>query len=323
MIKLSIVSALYNSEKYIAKCLDSILNQDIPQTDYEIILVNDGSPDKSCEIAESYAQKHKNIRVITQKNQGPGVARNTGMKEAQGKYLTIIDPDDYLQENIYKNLLQRMETDDLDMLRFGFTMVDEEYNILPMPKGAKNTADYSEEVVDGKVFLSKKLGYACFVWANIYKTSLINENKVYFQPGFYIDDTEWLPRVLMCAKRVSSVKIPAYFYLQRRGSLMNTTAASVGKKLEGCFTAIELMSEESKNQPDKNVKKWYRGLNSVIVIGVLSIISSIEKEKKEFYLKRLLNYKLFPLSYYNHSNHLRIKIAIANISLKLYFKIFS
>ena len=321
MIKLSIITTVYNSANYLEKCLNSLLNQDIPFTDYEIIVVDDGSPDNSAELARSYAEHYPNIRIISHENRGTGEARNTGIKTAKGKYLVIIDPDDYVQPNVYKNLFEKMESGKLDMLRFGYKLVDSEYKELPMPKGAKNTIDYQDSMVDGKTFLAKRLGYACFVWSYIYRTEILQRNQLYFRPRFYIDDTEWLPRVLLCVERITSIQTQVVYYVQHAGSLMNTNAEiATLKKLEGCFTAIEMLQSEFKKHTDKKVKNWYKGMISVLVMGSLQVITSLNTNKSD-YLYRLKRMCLFPLSYYRQSQYLKIKIFLVNISPELYCKL--
>lgn len=320
MIQLSIIVPLYNSEKYIRKCLDSLLDQDIAHSDYEIVLVDDGSPDSSAQIATSYIQLNPSIRLISHENRGTGEARNSGIKAAKGKYLVMIDPDDYVQSRVYKELLEKIESEKLDMLRFAYTLVDSEYNELPMPKGARNTIDYQDSIVDGKTFLATRLGYACFVWSYIYRTEILQSNQLYFRPRFYIDDTEWLPRVLLCVKRITSIQTQVVYYVQHAGSLMNTnTIASTLKKLEGCFAVLEMLMDELRKQEDKRVRSWYRGMISVLVIGTLQIISTLDIDRR-IYLNKLKAFKLFPLSYYRHSSRLKLKILMANFSSELYCK---
>ena len=320
MILLSIIVPLYNSEKYIRKCMDSLLNQDIAHTDYEIILVDDGSPDSSAEIALSYTKLYTTVRLISHENRGTGEARNSGIRAAKGRYLVMIDPDDYVQPVVFKDLIVKMESENLDILRFNYKLVDELYNELPMPKGAKNMADYNGTIVDGNTFLSTRLGYACFVWSYIYRTQILQENQLYYKPRFYIDDTEWLPRVLLSAKRVTSIQTQVVYYVQHAGSLMNTNVkAATLRKLEGCYTALEMLTEELTKQTDNRVRKWYKGMISVIVIGSLQIIETVNENKSES-IKKLRKMNLFPLSFYRHSRHLRLKIFLANLSPELYCK---
>ena len=98
MKKLSVIIPLYNSAKWLPKCLDSVLDQDVPLDELEVICVNDGSPDNSEQVALQYKEKYPDtIVVISQENQGPSGARNNGMKHATGKYLCFVDPDDYVE----------------------------------------------------------------------------------------------------------------------------------------------------------------------------------------------------------------------------------
>ncbi len=177
-----------------------------------------------------------------------------------------------------------------------------------------NTADYNDEIVDGKIFLSKKLSYACYVWAFIYKTSLIKDNKLYYQQGFYIDDTEWLPRVLCHAKRVTSVDTQVLFYLQHDGSLINTQGIPAAKKkLDALFKGIEMIQMQSVNQSNRNVNKWYAGMCSVFVLSILNIISTYFYPERNIYFSKLKAYKILHLSGYRHSTRVRLKITFVNI----------
>ena len=131
MKKLSYIIPLYNSAQWLKKCLYSVLNQDIPESEVEIICVNDGSPDNSAELAREIAKEHPSIVVIDQENKGPSGARNNAMRHATGKYLCFVDPDDYVEPNVYGGLIKQMEEQQLDMLRFDYRVVNEYYEILP------------------------------------------------------------------------------------------------------------------------------------------------------------------------------------------------
>ena len=109
MKTLSFIIPLYNSAQWLQKCLYSVLNQDIPESEMEIICINDGSPDDSADIAREIAKEHPSIIVIDQENQGPSGARNNGMRRATGKYLCFVDPDDFVEPNVYGGLIRQME----------------------------------------------------------------------------------------------------------------------------------------------------------------------------------------------------------------------
>ncbi|MGL4253948.1 MAG: glycosyltransferase, partial [Fusobacteriaceae bacterium] len=115
---LSVVVPMYNVEEYILRCLESLQKQDIPEEQYEIILIDDGSRDRTVEYAKEFSQNHKNIRIISQKNGGASVARNRGIDEARGKYIWFVDADDYVLENRFGILLEKAIGNDLDILSF-------------------------------------------------------------------------------------------------------------------------------------------------------------------------------------------------------------
>ena len=118
-LSLSIIIPMYNVEKYVEKCILSLEDQDIPKVDYEIICVNDGSPDKSQQIVEKLQQKFSNIILINQVNQGVSVARNIGIKRANGKYILFVDPDDALQKKCLKSLLKYATKNLYEVVYFG------------------------------------------------------------------------------------------------------------------------------------------------------------------------------------------------------------
>ena len=119
--RLSIVIPFYNVEKHIAECLDSVYNQDIPEDEYEVICVNDASPDHSRDIVLEYRKKHSNLILIEHEvNKKLGAARNTGRRVARGKYLWNVDSDDMIAPNCMKEMLETCEENDLDLLLFCF-----------------------------------------------------------------------------------------------------------------------------------------------------------------------------------------------------------
>ena len=194
------------------KCMGTLLHQDLDPNDYEIILVNDGSPDNSLELANQYAEEHSNVHVISYDvNRGLAAARQIGTDAAQGRYLSYVDPDDYIATDSYAVFLERMDRDNLDMLRLNYQMVNENYEPL---FNSDFRHDYSPRIMNGKDFLNKRLGNACFVWAFIYRTAFIKESGVRFREGDYFDDTVWLPQILRQAKRIDSCDVVHYYYLQ-------------------------------------------------------------------------------------------------------------
>lgn len=316
-MRLSIISTLYKTAAYLPKCVDSLLAQDISSNDYEIILVNDGSPENDLEIAESYAAEYGNIKVVSHPNKGLAGARNTGLSVATGEYLCFVDPDDYIQQNSFGRLLQQMDDEHLDMLRFNYHVVNEEYNEIAKTKDA-NVIDYSPCIMDGRQFLVDRLGYACYVWAFIYRRSIISENQIAFREGDYFDDTVWLPQVCNVAERVNCTDVERYYYLQRENSLVNTMSPdATKKKLDAQLVIIERLTEQ-RTHMDKKVQKWYQGMISKTALSILSTAAISCFEDYDRYIDWLRDYKVFPLWAELSTKEQKLKYCILNISPKLF-----
>ena len=311
---LSIIVPMYNSEAYLPKCLDSLLHQDIPLEDYEIILVNDGSPDGSKALAEDYASRYPNIVVLSQENKGTSGARNTGIRYATGKYIYFVDPDDYILEYSLKDILQKMEEESLDVLRFGYTEVDEEYRPTKSCKHPEQP-DYSSKIIDGYTFMGERLGVACYVWTYLFRLSIIKDNSIYFIEGDYFDDTPWLPKVLALSRRVNSIGWKRHFYLIRNNSLVQSASAkNIQRKIDGQRFLIGEMQKQMGEVQNNDAVRWYKMMISHCVLTLLTLVSLYKFDERWRYLKELNNKKVYPLSFYKHNRVNRIKITLVNIS---------
>ena len=170
---LSVIVPVYNVEKYLSKCVDSLLNQNLLPEEYEIILVDDGSTDRSGDICDEYAMHHSNVKAIHQQNGGLSVARNTGIQVAAGKYVQFVDSDDYLEPNVLKSLVEKMKLEDLDVLRFNYRNVNEQGEEIAPNKDPKRWVSYLSEVCDGLTFLNERLGPACYACQFVVRRTLL------------------------------------------------------------------------------------------------------------------------------------------------------
>lgn len=295
------------------------MNQDIPLKDYEIILVNDGSPDHSKDVAERYALEYPNIVVLSQENKGTSGARNTGLRYATGKYVYFVDPDDYILENSLKEVLQKMEDESLDVLRFGYTEVDEEYRPTKSCKHPEQP-DYSSQIMDGYTFMGERLGIACYVWTFIFRLSLIKENSIYYIEGDYFDDTPWLPQVLSHAQRVDSMDWKRHFYMIRSNSLVQSVSSkSVRRKIEGQEFLIGELQKRRTICSNPHGKNWYGIMIRHCAISLLTLVGLYDYEERGRYLKEMKRWKIFPLSSYRWSGALnKVKLFLINLSPGFY-----
>ena len=209
MPKLSIIVPVYKVEQYIHKCVDSILNQSF--TDFELILVDDGSPDNCGKICDEYAAKDKRVRVIHKENGGVSQARNLGIDEAKGEYISFIDPDDWVDLDMYEKLFSFVDQNELDVACF------EVYEV----KGSKCSASFrfnEDKVMDGQTALK-----------NILVDIIDNSpcNKVYkktvwegvrFPVGRRFEDVATIYKTFHNSAKVSYMKKAFYYYLKREGS---------------------------------------------------------------------------------------------------------
>jgi glycosyltransferase involved in cell wall biosynthesis len=209
--ELSIILPVYNVEPYIERCLLSLEKQDIPTQAYEIICINDGSPDHSRDIILQMAERFSNIRLIEQENKGVSSARNKGIENARGEYLIFIDPDDYVIENRFSSILTTANKNNADVCFLGFTFLDEKGNI-------QNETSYSSLqscVFKGTdaYFLSRGNG-KCDpdrLWAILIRRSLMTQHSLkYLSNVPYLEDGELVTRILALAEKC--VFDPQSFY---------------------------------------------------------------------------------------------------------------
>ena len=315
-MKLSIIVPVYNVEKYLAKCLDSLLRQNIQPADYEIIVVIDGATDNSEKVAQSYADKYPQIILVKQQNLGLSAARNTGISKAKGTYFMFVDSDDYLEPNVLGFLLNKMEVESLDILRFNYQNVNEAYQTIHPYKNPKQFVDYKDEVKDGITFLTENLGFACYAWQFIINKEILIQNQILFKEGIYFEDTEWTPRLLAHAQRVNSVKMVVYNYLLRSGSITNSINEEKQQKvLNDKLLLIDSLLEQQKKQFDT---RWFKGMISATVMSFVSYVALNFYNQRKFYLQALKLKKIFPLNSFHATRRNRIRILLINISPAFY-----
>lgn len=312
-LKLSVVVPIYNVERYIRKCVDSLLQQDLSCDAYEIILVDDGSPDHCGEICDEYANSYSNVKVIHQMNGGLSAARNSGIEEAKGKFVQFVDSDDYLEPNVLKLLVEKMEADNLDILRFNYQNVNERYEVFEPNKVSKPFVDYRDEPCDGMTFLSDRLGFGCYAWQFVILRKLLNDCR--FKEGIYFEDTEWTPRLLRHAIKVTSTDLMVYNYLIREGSITKSVVEKKKRKvLDDKLLLIKSMQQQEEGVGDK---RWFKGIISQTVLSVFGYVCENYYSEKDRYIKDLKIAKVFPLSSFHSTKAAKRKLQLANISPRL------
>ena len=317
-MKLSVIVPLYNSAQWLPKCLDSLLCQDLDESEYEIVCVDDGSPDNSKDLAVSYSTKHPNVKVVSQLNQGTAGARNTGMRHATGKYLCFVDPDDFVEKNVYGGLVKRMEEERLDMLRFNYRIVDEQYREMEKSE-MENRFDYSSQLMNGVDFVANRLDVSCYVWAYMFRASVIKDNGIWCFQGEYIDDTPWLPLVCMKAVRVDLTDQIVYCYYQRTEGLVRATSPeAMKKKIDGVHALIATLQGQLKDVSHDGVRQWYESIIAFCVMSLLSMVALSRYQDSKATVKSLKSMGVFPIHSIPWISSAAKKVSIINVSPQLF-----
>ena len=212
--EISIIIPIYNVEKYLSPCLDSVLNQ--TYKNLEIILVNDGSTDACAEICDSYATTDSRIKIVHQKNGGLSDARNSGLKMVTGDCVGFVDSDDVISVDFYSKMLHTLQDHNADIVECNFMRFSAENEWQSVPAVVDNTTGiYSAEEA---LQLLMKQQLKQIVWNKLYKTTIIKG--LLFEKGRLHEDEFWTYKVFGEAKKIIKIPDILYFYRQQDSSIM-------------------------------------------------------------------------------------------------------
>ena len=268
-MKISLILPVYNVEQYVAQCLVSCINQDIPKTDYEIIVVNDGTKDNSLAIVEEIAKTNNNIIVVSQKNAGLSAARNKGLSFAKGDYIWFIDTDDKIKENCLGSVLKKLYSEELDALGISAVRVID---------GKPIEKIYSYRKPDtntGKEFLRQKL-WLCGAQFTIYKRQFLLDNNLSFMKGVYHEDNEFTPRAYFFAEKVGVLCDILYFFTHNPNSI--TSLVNPKKSYDCVDVAKSLSTFNTKYVDDDLTVSFHNQIALLINNALYNILRSDDKD---------------------------------------------
>lgn len=226
-LKISFIVPVYNVEKYLEKCIESIVNQTIDSK--EIILIDDGSTDKSLDICYKYRKIYNNIKVISKENGGQSSARNMGIGIAVGKYIQFVDADDWIDDRCGEVFYKLCEENNLDMIRGKYHILFEEKNEILEPLDISNFK-YLNKSIESREYFSQCIKEGCYEVTPILgliKREFIIMNKLYFSEGLKMEDHEFTMKLLTKNEKSKVMQVDYDFYTYRRRQNSTTTTACV------------------------------------------------------------------------------------------------
>lgn len=285
MPEISVIIPVYNVEKYLKECLDSVCNQSF--RDIEIICVNDGSTDNSADILNEYAQKDSRINIVTQDNQGLGAARNKGLSKANGKYIYFIDSDDYIDLKALETLYNNALSNDSDVVLFKFQKFDNNNNVHRRGIEFKidkifGDIDYSNFTFTYNDVKRHVLNSAFSACLKLYKKEFLDSfDDFYFTEGINFEDVFFHVKVMLRASRISFVNQSLYYYRSNENSILNSTAN--GFDIFGVIDDVEGFLKEN-NYYDSLEDEFIFFKIAQILLYIISSQSNeyFEHAKKEF-----------------------------------------
>lgn len=302
MIKLSIIIPVYNVEKYIEKCITSLINQTIKEI--EFIFVNDGTPDNSINIIKKYQKNDKRIKLINKENGGQASARNLGLKYAKGEYIAFLDSDDYVKEEMYEKMYNKAKQNDLDIVICNYFLTYKD-KIEEMKNDITNKKE--------KTILPKE--YILLTpspWNKIIKKSYLEKINFTFPEGIIYEDYASIPTLVLNNPKVLYINECLHYYVQSESSTMRNQEYK--KKYEDIFIATKYLYENMINK-GYNEELEYIITYHFLYLGSLNFL----KYKKYQNINKISNdmKKYFPKWYKN-----KLVISNFNKSKILYMKLF-
>lgn len=244
---ISVIIPVYNTEKYLCQCIDSVLAQTL--SDIEVLLIDDGSTDSSGKICDNYAFKDKRVHVTHTPNRGVSHARNKGLEVAKGKYISFVDSDDWIDTDMIENLYQLMQTHHTDLSTCGYTVEEENGNIIySVKKDITSILNKWDGIYS--LFHDNYYKYKGNLWDKLYNKRIINDNQLRFNEKiYYNEDRLFIFQYLNYCQSISYTTSPHYHYIMRTSSAMNLVQNTYHEKSCTFMNAFDIMTLLSTSYP--------------------------------------------------------------------------
>ena len=301
---ISIIIPAYNVEKYLPRCLDSILNQnnfDEYKANIEVIIINDGSVDATAKIASDYCNEYKFINMYSQSNGGLSAARNFGLKKSSGKYIWFIDSDDWIAKDSFQVMFGEISTADIDILEFDVVYAIEQGKDFLL----KNDHFYSSiktNLISSKDFLERE-GYIVSVTSKLIKKSLFDKQNIEFPLKRFSEDNIVALKLMLASNSYKKINKDIYFYYQRNDSITNTKDIDHMRKYlkDQILNCKDIDKELLKYDFDKTkIKEMQAFIVSNMVFSIMKNNFSIDETNN--FLNELKAINQYPVKAYGYYN---------------------
>lgn len=307
---ISIIITAYNAEKTIERCINSILENEY--NDFEIIVINDGSSDKTEKVIELFASDK--IKYFSKKNTGVADSRNFGIEKAKGEYITFVDSDDYMSNNYFENLDKYLKQG-IDIIKRKATIINEKND-----EKTKIEGPVFDEITGEQAFneLCFKDIYLDTLWSYIIKKSLFTENNLYFEPNKYHEDFGLLPLVILKAKSVVSTNDYVYYYVQTDGSIMRDSddAKTIKKSKDVLYHYDNIIEQTEKYDISRKTKENVR---IYCTNAILLKVKELKGKAQNDFIKELKKRKIYKNIKARNLKQL-IKKILLFVNIKLYIR---
>lgn len=270
LVNVSIITPVYNVEKCIERSIKSVINQ--TNKDFELLLIDDGSKDRSIQIAKSLLENSDiNYKIITQENSGVSAARNRGIEEASGEYITFLDSDDYIDSRFIEFMYEKAATFRYDLVFCDYSQVDSKGNIL-----VQSTTRFLERDINGREGALKQLNCDITIGMGsaLYKTSIIRENNIFFDRNRkYAEDVVFTVKALLKMNKIMSLDKALMFYVRWEASVTNSVSL---RHLDCYYSYVDLLKYIDSQGDFKEIKKFL--IEYKIPYAIAHVFSVLSKD---------------------------------------------
>ncbi len=308
---ISVVIPAYKVEAFLDRCLQTVVNQ--TYSNLEIILVEDGSPDRCPEICDAWANKDPRVRVIHKTNGGLSDARNAGMSIASGEFVAFVDSDDYLACDMFEKLLEAIEADKSDIAACAVEMVWEDGRpgqLFTVQKRCVLDREQAQAALLSETLLKQP------VWYKLYKREVIQG--IPFEKGKYHEDVFWSYQVIGRANRVSLIENVGYYYTQRSDSIMGRGYSL--DRLDALEAAEKRYDYIAREFPSLEKRARLKVVSNCIYQGQMALKFLERREQKQVFARLEASRKKYRIHYKDYSNYKikrRLWFDLSRVSLKL------